>query len=230
MDEHASADDIARGRLDDCWRKIGVQGDRSCPELARHVHCRNCPVYVSAAERLLHRPLPADYLATWTERYATATAPRASAGESVFVFRVGAEWLALPTRALESVATPRPVRSLPHRRSDVVLGVVNIRGELLVCVSLAHVLGVDATPPGATATRAAYERLLVLGRGLGRFVAPVDEVHGTVRYAAGALVRPPETLARAASRFTTMLLPWSDTMVGCLDDALLFAALERSLA
>jgi len=35
-----------------CWRRIGVSGDRSCPELAQHVHCRNCPVYAGAAQRL----------------------------------------------------------------------------------------------------------------------------------------------------------------------------------
>ena len=34
---------------DACWRRIGVAGDRTCPELAQHVHCRNCPVYAGAA-------------------------------------------------------------------------------------------------------------------------------------------------------------------------------------
>src|SRR4029077_5730556 len=29
--------------VDDCWNRIGVRGDASCPELKHHVHCRNCP-------------------------------------------------------------------------------------------------------------------------------------------------------------------------------------------
>ncbi len=29
----------------DCWNRIGVSGDRSCPELATVVHCHNCPVF-----------------------------------------------------------------------------------------------------------------------------------------------------------------------------------------
>ena len=33
----------------DCWNKIGVSGDLSCPELNTHIHCRNCPVFAAAA-------------------------------------------------------------------------------------------------------------------------------------------------------------------------------------
>ncbi len=35
--------------VDDCWNRIGVRGDRSCPKLAEHIHCRNCPVHAAAA-------------------------------------------------------------------------------------------------------------------------------------------------------------------------------------
>src|SRR5258706_152676 len=31
--------------IDACWNRIGVRGDGSCPELARHVHCRHCPAF-----------------------------------------------------------------------------------------------------------------------------------------------------------------------------------------
>ena len=37
--------------IDDCWNRIGVHGDKSCPLLSEHIHCRNCAVY-SAAARL----------------------------------------------------------------------------------------------------------------------------------------------------------------------------------
>ena len=39
-----------------CWSVIGVLGgDRSCPELVERTHCRECPVIVVAAHRLLSR-------------------------------------------------------------------------------------------------------------------------------------------------------------------------------
>ena len=54
--------------LDDCWNRIGVRGDASCPELARHVHCHNCPVHAAAALALLDREPPEGSGAAWTAR------------------------------------------------------------------------------------------------------------------------------------------------------------------
>ena len=36
-----------------CWNQIGVQGDATCPELPKVVHCRNCPVYAAGGRALL---------------------------------------------------------------------------------------------------------------------------------------------------------------------------------
>ena len=42
--------------IDDCWNRIGVRGDQSCPLLIEHIHCRNCALYAAAAIRLLDDP------------------------------------------------------------------------------------------------------------------------------------------------------------------------------
>ena len=44
---------------------IGVTGDRSCPELERFIHCRNCPVLAEAARSFFDRPAPEGYLDAW---------------------------------------------------------------------------------------------------------------------------------------------------------------------
>ena len=46
--------------IDDCWNRIGVRGDGSCPRLAGYIHCRNCPVHDAAAARVLDREQSAD--------------------------------------------------------------------------------------------------------------------------------------------------------------------------
>ena len=51
----------------ECWNRIGIGGDRSCPELETHIHCRNCPVHAQAARAFFDRPAPEGYLADWTE-------------------------------------------------------------------------------------------------------------------------------------------------------------------
>jgi chemotaxis signal transduction protein len=129
-----------------CWHKIGVYGDGSCPELARFIHCRNCPVYSEASLQLLDRPLPAEYRREWTAHFSREKQLPLPARTSALLFRLAAEWLALPTYAFQEVAERRPIHSLPHRRQGPVLGLVNIRGELLICVALARLLGLERTP------------------------------------------------------------------------------------
>lgn len=134
----------------DCWNLIGVSGNGSCRELLRFVHCRNCPVYSAAAVQLLDRPVTEERRREWTEHYGQERKLSTPARISVVIFRLGSEWLALPTPAFQEVAERRRLHSLPHRRGGVVLGLVNVRGELLVCASLHRVLGL-ASPPGGAA-------------------------------------------------------------------------------
>lgn len=260
MVEHATAP------IDDCWNRIGIRGDMSCPRLREHIHCRNCPVYASAARRLLDRH-PATYddaddsaqaaaspQATADGRHATAptqhgianiqaTPPGHAATHaadaapvvSALVFRLGAEWLALPTAALAEVATMRAVHTLP-RRSGVVTGVCNIRGRLLVCISLPVLLGLTTqapaiatpAPPTASAASSKAPRLLIINSAPRAVVVPVDEVEGIRAYGADALGPVPATLG--AERYTSAIARHGDRSIGVLDSERLLRAIDRSLA
>ncbi len=221
----------ARAGLDDCWNKIGVRGDSSCPELERHVHCRNCPVYSAAATKLLDVDLPDQHLEEWTGHFSRVP-PAAEAGtHSVVIFRIGAEWLALPTGVFQEVASLRAIHSLPHRRGGTVLGLVNIRGVLLVCVSLGDALGLEKiSGAAADKSRAQHRRLLVISREGRRLVFPVDEIHGIHRAPPSELQAVPATVAKATAAYTKAVFAWQQKTVGCLDDQLLFYTLNRSLA
>jgi chemotaxis-related protein WspD len=213
----------------DCWNKIGVRGDGSCPELQQHIHCRNCPTYTAAAAGLLDRDLPSAYLDEWKDHFSQERRLGELDTESIVVFRIGDEWLGLPTAAFSEFVDMRAIHSLPHRRHGVLLGLANVRGELLICVSLDKVLGIakEATKPRQ---RAAYSRLVVIRNKDGRIVFPVDEVHGIHRFHPGELTAVPATVAKATATHTKAMLPWEGQAIGCLDDELLFYTLNRSLA
>ena len=49
----AGAHQMTTEGIVECWREIGVSGDRSCPELEKHLHCRNCPTHAQIARKLL---------------------------------------------------------------------------------------------------------------------------------------------------------------------------------
>lgn len=220
--------------VDDCWRRIGVSGDRSCPQLATHVHCRNCPVYTQSATALLDM-LDAGALvdpATLDIDLAQATHADRAASRSCVVFRVGDEWLALPTAVLGEIAAPARVHSLPHRRHVALMGVAAVRGALLTCVSLAQLFGDSRggaeTQPKADAGRAA--RFLILGQGRNAMALPVAEVTGVLQVPHAALLPLPATLARASAHYTEALFAHEGHTVGLLDADLLRQALSRSLS
>lgn len=223
--------------VDDCWRRIGVRGDGSCQALAEHAHCRNCPTYAQAAAMLLDAQqidqsvleLPdADDLAGAAHESLVDNAAGQDANAlACLVFRVGDEWLALPTAALGEVTAPCPVHSLPHRRDAAVLGLAAVRGNLLACLSLAHLFdsGAARAEPGA-----AGSRFLILGQGRAAIALPVAEIAGIVRVRRAALLPLPATLARGSARYTEALFLDQGRSVGLLDAAQIRQALARSLA
>lgn len=188
-------------------------------------------VETGAAAQLLDRMVPDDYTNQWTAHFSKPAQTTQLETESALLFRLGAEWYALPSVVIEEIAPIRPVHSIPHRRAKAVDGIVNVRGELLVCVSLAVLLGVGSAAAAPSKTEAQVtRRLLVLRRDDVHAACQVDEVSGVMRFDPAALTGIPGTLARAGSRYTRQLLPWQERLVGLLDEQLVFNTIRRSLA
>jgi len=212
--------------VEPCWSRIGVSGDRSCPELAVQVHCRNCPVYATAAVTFLDQDMPATYLAELTAYVARQHEREQGATHAAIIFRLGGEWLAFPMLALEEVVERRTIHSLPHRRGGVVLGLVNVRGALLICVSLTRLMALTDTQLEDRTER----RFLVICDNGQRLAAPVDEVGGIFRYRADEIKALPDTVAKGATNFTKATFAWKDRTIGLLDEQRLLPALNRSVA
>jgi chemotaxis-related protein WspD len=210
---------------DQCWNRIGVRGDRSCPELVKFTHCHNCPVFAAAGRRFLDAPSPPDYLDAWTARLAARDDEREGDEASVLVFRLADEWLALPVAALVEVTRVRPVHRVPHR-GGLLAGMVNIRGELHLCVRLDLLLGV--APPDAPPDEE-QRRLVVIRREADGWVFPADEVDQVHRVLLADLIAPPPTLARSQVKLTRGVFPIGNRSVGLLDDARLFDSLRERL-
>jgi len=211
-------------RADDCWNAIGVRGDRTCPRLAEAVHCRNCGVYADAGRALFERPPPDGYAEEWAERLAAPEPPRAGPTHPVVLFRVGEEWYALDVGVAVEVAPHRPIRRVPHQTDRVLAGLVNIRGELQLAVSLPHLFGTadDAAP------RTESARLLVVEQAGARWVLVVDAVEDIYYAPAADLAALPATVAVGGRVFTGSAFRWGTHTVGYLDADRLFAALRRT--
>jgi chemotaxis-related protein WspD len=216
----------------DCWNRIGVWGDGSCPELATVVHCHNCPVFRAAGRRFLATPPPDGYLEAWTARLAEKEDEIKTERKGVLVFRLGEEWLALPVAALHEVIPLRPIHRIPFR-GGLLAGVVNVRGELHLSIRMDHLLGItgrrEANGEQHSSPGNAPPRLLLAGRDDETWAFRVDEVDRVHRLALTELKPTPPTLSRAANRFTRGVFSWRDRAVGVLDEVRLFEVVRTGL-
>jgi chemotaxis-related protein WspD len=212
--------------IDDCWNRIGIHGDRSCPLLVEHIHCRNCPVYSAAATTLLDRYAltRGDYEHVQSTDLQVKTKTR-----SILVFRLGEEWLGFSTRCLVEISPLQAIHSLPHQRSRALLGVANVRGALVACLSLVELLGLDTTVVPAQSSRIMPRMLIVAAEG-GPVVVPVDEVHGIHAIEEHLLDSASTSGTHANARFTRGVLQWKDYSLRLLDEDQLLSAVNRSLS
>ncbi len=130
------------------------------------------------------------------------------------------------------------MHTLPHRRGRSRSGLVGVRGEIIVHVSLADLLEIDAADPppepgrrdvGRTQAKTA-SRLLVTTGSEGRLAFTVNEIGGVRQYDPAELRAPPSTLERAKIMYTHAMLEHAGRIVGLLDAERVFHALSVSLA
>jgi chemotaxis-related protein WspD len=171
---------------------------------------------------------------------------------SVLIFRLGQEWLGFNTQTVDEVTLPRPVHTIPHRTSATLLGLVNLRGALQLCISLHGLLGVELSTvlspdpethpsslthrpePSAELGSLAGLRLspglyLVVLRDRERsesWAFPVEELLGVQRFARSQMRNVSSSLANPEVNFSQAMLSWNDRSVSFLDEQRVFAALR----
>ena len=205
-----------------CWAEIGTWGDTSCPILMTAAHCRNCEIFANKGRRLLDREPPADYIDTWTNVLADARKDEGERQRVALVVSLGDAYYALPVAVCREAMDAVPIRRLPHRSDDFVLGLVGVRGELRICVSLAP-LGLDDSDGRS------YRRMVLIEREGGDWVVPVTEIHGIHRYGDEDIEQVPMTVSQSPNPYTVGLVRWQERLLGVLDDELLVSALARRL-
>ncbi|MEO1992565.1 MAG: chemotaxis protein CheW [Pirellulales bacterium] len=238
----------------DCWRVIGVGGDRSCPELKTYIHCRNCPVMTDAAEAFFNRTPPEGYLDEWQQVLEATPESTETSGRSVLIFRLADEWFSLDAESLTEVTPLRKIHTIPHRTNSVFAGMVNVRGQLLLCCSLHGLLGLrqmdpkvlkcnktsDQQNPGSQSIQLtdddailAPERLLVTslttGRTTRRWTFPVNEVAGVHRISNEELRKVPSTVGKPGQRFSSALFSWNSRTVSLLDTKQIFEGIPEQI-
>jgi chemotaxis-related protein WspD len=212
-----------------CWNQIGVGGDGSCTELQSYTHCRNCPVYSASGRQLLEREAPTGYLQEWTDLLTRQQEEQAFDTISVGFFRIGGEWLALPAQLFAEVTEPSPIHTLPHRSNKTLLGIVSIRGEFMLCISLEEILNLETAPSNQTLNPLVYKRMVVVEVEGNHWAFLVDEIYSVGRIKATELQNVPATVSKATGTYTKAIVNWQGKSVSLLEHELLFYTLNRRI-
>ena len=121
---------------------------------------------------------------------------------------------------------------IPHRTNAILEGLINIRGQLLLCVSLHGLLGVEPAAPssgeeseGEGGERESLPRIVVIEKKTERWAFLADEVRSIRRIPQADLRGLPSTLSRAADRYSQAVFTWRDRSVGLLDEQRVLAGL-----
>jgi len=216
----------------DCWNSIGVWSRKvaRCPELVRVNHCRNCGVYTEAGRHFLNRDLEPDYQAEQTLRLAKGREQESSGSNTAFVFRAGKEWLATPVAVIREVAEMGPIHTIPHRSSNIVRGLVNIKGKLEICVSIGAVLEISRCEKRTeTMDYIAPTRLVIVEDNNQVIAFPVSEVKGVIRYQPGTQRQLPADVSGPKAFFSEGILHIDNKEICLLNFKQLFRALTRDL-
>jgi chemotaxis-related protein WspD len=215
---------------DFCWKQIGIWGDRSCSRLGELSHCRDCAIFSQEGRTLFNREPPRNYLTEWVSMIAQEQETISRDEKVVHVFRLMSEWLALPAYCWVEVVGMRPVRHIPHRSGKILLGLVSVRGEIHLCVSLSNLLGIekDENPDNAESP-VAGSRLCMVKKDNISWIFPADEVYGLISYSEKDAADVPSTVAKSLQKFTRGLLNIDGKKIGLLDETSVFEALSRNV-
>ncbi|MEO0795441.1 MAG: chemotaxis protein CheW [Verrucomicrobiota bacterium] len=180
----------------------------------------------AAMLRLLDRSPPEGYLDDWQQRLRDKEDDHDRETQGVLVFRLFDEWLAIEAKIVKEITADASVHRIPQRTNEVLRGLVNVRGELQICVSLRSLLSLRDTGEKHILSRRVHPRMIVFQGEDGAFVFRADEVYGVHPLEMDTLQDSPVTVSKAMATYTRGLFTLREIKVGLLDHELILHSLR----
>ncbi len=215
-------------KINDCWNKIGVWGDQTprCERLKQITHCHNCNIFSQAGSQILNRPAEDSYLAEWKNNLNQARHIRDLNLNSALVFRLGDEWFALASKFVKEITHCDKHHSLPHIKNNVLRGLVNVHGELVLNVSLGYLFKINKSE---IENKHTHERYIVIEDKDESFAFPVTEVKEIIHYKNNEIQATPSTINKDTSCFIDGIIRNKENDVGILNSEFVFDSLHKNI-
>lgn len=214
-----------------CWNTIGVWSENlpTCEKLREVIHCRNCNEYIRIGRDVFEKEIPENYISQWTREYAEHQLRKRSKTESVIIFRIANEWLGFPTKYFDEIVESKKIQRVPHYSGKVLLGIINVRGQIRLCFSLRKILGVTKEIDSNQVAGNAIQRNIVVQFEEDSYVFPVDEIQGVYRYEKQEMQAIPTAVNAGISESVDGILRLADKHVSCLNPYRIQGLIEASL-
>lgn len=183
-----------------------------------------------SANRLLERSPESSYTDEWTSLLAKEQeVPRDTHEVAAVLFRIGREWLAFPALYLNEVTNSKVIHRIPHQRNTIFKGLINLRGQLRICINLGHLLEIKEVVEVGKSHVLKYQRMICIGKDGSQWIFPVDEVSGVFHFNVDHMENVPVTVVKSKVNYLKGVIPLDGKNIGFIDEELLFASLQRSL-
>jgi chemotaxis-related protein WspD len=208
---------------DKCWMEIGVFGSGECQLLDQYGHCRHCREYSLKSRAIFDREIPAEFTEEWTNYFNQSRKSQSDETLSLVVFEVADEWFALKTDLFKEAVEYKKIHRIPFRTNKYFLGISNIHGELVMCVSLSGLLDLDERKNGK------YKSIIVIGLDAKTLALPVSDYLGVVNVEVTKFENAPINIKKTDASLTKKIFKIDEKQVGIIDETKFLAYLEKKL-
>lgn len=188
---------------------------------------------IASANTLFDREPDISYLEEWAKLLAKPLEKVEDAKEtSMVVFRLSNEWFSLPTLLFSEISIPHLINPIPCQKDSLVLGIVNLRGQLLVCFSMHKLLGIKEEKTNKLKHYKIdfhYPRLGAISDENMFLTFPIDEVDGIYSIDLSQMSNIPITIANSQENYLKGAIKWNEKKIYIINEEILFQNLRSKI-
>jgi chemotaxis-related protein WspD len=124
----------------------------------------------------------------------------------------------------------RFIHYVPSRTNEFFHGIINVNGELLMCISLAKFLNLPAVASEVQENNSKiFKNLLIIFNKNNRYAFPIDEFFGVTSLSNDEMTEPPLTVAKAENTITDSMVNYKSKTIAIINETKLFTVINKKV-